>query len=200
MSCWQPDRDELKFLDTTLNDAGILKTGEQVTTINVIPQGVGESERLGRKCTIRRIQWRYTLSMPAVSQVGTITGDSVRLLVYLDKQANGEGIATDTLLETASLTSFLNLANTNRFVILLDELHDINYPGLAIDLSVPFHAVRDQIIHNFHWELELNIPMEFSGATGVIAEIRSNNIGMILITTEGIMSINSKIRIRYTDN
>ncbi len=189
---------ELKFHDVDLDDA-VIGTGGTVTpTVNIIPQGVTEVQRIGRKCTLKVFQWRYVLTLPEQDAVVTPeTGDSARIIVFIDKQANGATATVTDLLESASILSFRNLANSGRFVFLCDKLHNINYAGLASDGA----GVVSQALVNMEYTFyaKLNTPIEFSGTTGVIAEIRSNNIGVLLISQQGRVTFNSKIRLRFSD-
>ncbi len=186
---------ELKFHDVDLDDATIA-TGVNVTaTVNIIPQGVTESDRVGRMCTIKSIGWRYRVSMPTIATLSS--DDTVRVIMYLDKQANGATIGTTDLLETADFQSFNNLSNSKRFRILHDKVYAMNYragggDGTAND-AAPFGI-------NATFFKKCNIPIEFSSTTGAIGEIRSNNIGVLLISEAGVAGFNSKIRLRFSDN
>ncbi len=187
---------ELKFLDVDLDDA-LLATGGTVTpTINIIAQGVTESERVGRKCILRKIQWRYTLMLGSFTNMST-TADSARLILYQDKQANGATAAVTDILETANYHSFNNLSNSGRFRILMDRTHDMKAGGAAGD-----GTTNDSSEHHVSATLfkEVDIPLEFSGANGVIGEIRSNNIGVLAISHGGLTQLDSKFRLRFSDS
>ncbi len=184
---------ELKFLDTELDDPIIAAVGTITASINLIPQGVTESERVGRKCTLRSISWRYNLNFVSAANMAT-TSDTVRLIVYLDKQANGATIVATDLLETDNYQAYNNLSNTGRFRILFDKYHSLHAPT-AIAGPVSGETDREGSFHK-----QLNIPVEFSAATGAIAEIRSNNIGVLVIARVGVnVKLDSKFRIRFSD-
>ncbi len=191
-------RSELKFHDVDLTDA-VVAAGTNVTaSVNLIAQGITESTRIGRKCTLKSIGWRYRLLLPEVDAAATpLSGDNVRVIMYLDKQANGATAAGTDLLESADVHSFLNLANSGRFVVLLDKLYPMNYSTLASDGAGVVSQTR------MSWEKTFfktcNIPIEFSGVAGIITEIRSNNIGVILVGNTGEASFSSKIRLRFSD-
>ncbi len=190
---------ELKFKDLTLADAVVATAGSIAGSLNLIAQGVTEQERIGRKCTIRSLQWRYEVTLPEVDAAGTPSpADSIRVILFIDKQANGATAAITDVLETAALQSFKNLANQNRFVILMDKLHNIEYKGLSSDGA----GVSSQafVVHQYNMYKKCNIPLEFSGATGAITEIRSNNLGVILISSSGGVGFTSQIRLRFSDN
>ncbi len=188
---------EMKFHDVDLDDANIAASAI-TATINIIGQGVTESTRVGRKCTIRRIQWRYQISLPEVDALGTpASGDTVRIILYKDKQANGATANATDILEAAVWQSFRNLANSGRFDILMDKLHNINYMGLASDgAGVVSQAA---VIHNYTFFKNCSIPIEFDNTTGAITEIRSNNIGVLLLSATQVAAFESGFRLRFSD-
>jgi len=190
---------ELKFHDVSLDDTAVPATGALTDSINLIAQGVTESTRVGRKCTIKSVYWKYTVHLPIRDAVATPdAGDCLRTIIYLDKQANGATAAITDVLETADIHGFRNLANQGRFEIVLDKLHNINYAGLASDgAGVVSQA---QVINEYKFYKKCNIPLEFSSTTGVIGEIKSNNLGVLLISTKGNTGLaTSGFRLRFSD-
>ncbi len=191
---------ELKFLDLQLDDAAIATAGESLSTgsINVIAQGVTESQRVGRKCTIKSINWRYVLTLAEADAVGTAPpADTVRLIMYVDKQCNGATAPVTQILESANWQSFRNLANSGRFNFLMDKTVAMNRNGLASDGAgvVSSNGTRKE----FTFYKKCNVPIEFISTTGAIAEIRSNNIGVLVISFGGVTSMVGKIRLRFSD-
>lgn len=189
----QPYSGEMKFHDVDLDDAVVASGGVITDTINIIPQGVTEVQRLGRKCTIAKIGWRYRIQLPAVASAGT-GGETIRVIMYLDKQCNGATAATTDILETASFQSFRNLTNVGRFSILHDKTFALNSHGAAGD-GTANDALSWELNHTF-WK-NCNIPLEFDSTTGALTEIRSNNIGVLLLSNNGLVSFTSKIRLRF---
>ncbi len=190
---YNPSR-ELKFFDTTIDDVTISATGDIQSSVNLIAQGVSEDERIGRKCTVHRIQWRGTLILKKGTSEDS-SEEAVRVIMYLDKQANG-AVATNTqILHTASYQAFYNLENKGRFRILLDRTWALNATagGGNGTTSDTFSKVV-----TFSMNRKVNIPIEFSLNTGAIGEIRSNNIGILLISRNALSSIISTVRVRFT--
>ena len=186
---------EVKFLDTTADNLTPPVTGVLVSSLNVIPQGVGESERLGRKVTLRalyiRCQFRISDADSAADGFRIL-----RMLVYQDKQTNGAAPAVTDILQTAAFRSFRNLDNTGRFNILHDKYYTKNASsGLATAL-----ADTGMLIQTSN---QLVMPIEYDATfdTGVISTIRSNNIGVLFISNIGAhFDVDFHSRIRYTDN
>ncbi len=192
-------RGELKFHDVDLDDAVIAGGGGVTDSINKIAQGVTESQRIGRKCTIKSINWKYRIAIPEIDAAASAeVADGVRVIMYIDKQCNGATAAVTDLLETASVHSFRNLANSGRFVFLLDKLYVMNYTTLASDGAGVVSSA--EVTREYSFYKKCNLPIEFNSTTGVIAEIRSNNIGVLLIARNGDAGFLSKIRLRFSDN
>ncbi len=189
---------ELKFHDVDLDDATITTAGAVTDSINLIPQGVTEITRVGRKCTITRINWHFNIILPEVDDITDPSpGDIVRVIMYLDKQANGAAATALGILETDDYQSFNNLANSGRFRILMDRNYSIQYASLASATAGNVSSAAAYIQDSFY--KKCNIPLEFDSTTGAVTEIRSNNLGVMLITREGAAGFFSKIRLRFHD-
>ncbi len=191
----RPSVIELKFFDLDLDDALVASAGGITDSINKIPQGVTEITRVGRKCTIRQINWRFDLQLP--TQTAASAGsDTIRVLMYLDKQANGATASITDILETADFQSFNNLSNKNRFRTLMDRTYAINAEAGGGDGTTEDYAATT-ITDSFY--KKVNLPIEFNSTAGAITEISSNNIGVLLISRSGLVNFTSKIRLRFSD-
>lgn len=190
---------ELKFFDVTLDDAVIAAGGAITDSINLIAQGITESTRGGRKCTIKSIYWRYHVTLPEVNDAADPgLPDTIRMILYVDKQANGATAAVTDILADAQFQAFRNLANSQRFAILLDKQITMNYLGLAGG-TVAGAVAQTHVNRDGTFFKKCNIPLEFSDTTGAITEIRSNNIGVLLISQAGIGGFLSQFRLRFSD-
>lgn len=192
-----PSNNELKFFDTTLAftyDA----TGEVPATgqITLIPQGVTESTRVGRKCVIKSIWIRGTnILVPAADTVGS---SECYLFVMLDKQCNGAAAAIgDSLTGTNMATAMPNLENSDRFQVLkklrFNMTAQAGVQGAFARKSVPIDCY-----------IKCNIPIEYdsSAATGALTTIRSNNIYLLAGTDGGsddLVSFAGTCRLRFQD-
>lgn len=182
---------EKKFWDTGLTIAEV-PTGMQIHNLTVVAQGNGESQRIGRKITIRDINVRYTLRMfPSVS---AFAGNVIRIMIVQDRQTNGTEFAPGDLLEDNDLHSFRNLANSGRFKVLWTTTIDLSATAGVSDTG--YAANAKSVIVN----LKVNIPMEYDGVSGAIGTVRSNNIYFTTQTLIGEEFIaNGNARIRFTD-
>ncbi len=191
---------ELKFLDTVIDDAVVATGGEVLNTgtVNVIPQGVTESTRVGRKCTIKSVNWRWTVTLPTTTTPGA-TSDTVRLIMFLDKQCNGAAAAVAIILETALWNSWRNLENVGRIKVLYDKtISLVSKSGGPASTSTVNYG---EDVRNGAFYKKCNIPIEFdaSASTGAIGTIRSNNIGILVIAHSGFAGLQSNVRVRFSD-
>jgi len=185
---------ELKFFDTALSfsfDA----TGEVPATgqLSLIPQGVTESTRVGRKCVIKSIQIRGT----AFNNDATVSDTDAYIYIVQDTQCNGAAAAvTDVLTSNNMGTALVNLENSERFRILRRiPLHLQTGAGVA----AAFGDMSKQV--NLY--MKCNIPLEFdsSASTGAIGTIRSNNVFLLAGTsgTDDKTAFAGTCRLRFSD-
>jgi len=189
---------ELKFHDLDIDDS-VIASGGNITEDSVltIAQGTTESTRIGRKLVVRQINWKFTVSLLSTSDPSD-TSDTVRVILYLDKQTNGATAAVTDILETADYQSFKQLANKSRFTTLMDRTYSLTAQAGAFDgTNDQFGEVR--IDDSFY--KTCNIPIEYDNTftTGVIGTMRSNNIGVLLLSLSGNGGFASKMRIRFSD-
>ncbi len=189
---------EVKFHDVDVDDAVISAAGiiQNTGSINLIPQGVTEITRVGRKCTITSILWHYALILPSTTDVAN-TSDVVRMIMYHDKQANGATATVLQILETDNYQSFRNLTETGRFNILMDKTFAMNTRGLG-EAAGPITASSEWTISASFFKT-VNIPIEYNSTLGALTEIRSNNIGILTVSKSGVCQLDSKIRLRFAD-
>ncbi len=199
-----PGAPELKFYDIDINDADIAVNGTIQTpglagtaSCNTIAQGVTEVTRIGRKCTIKSINWRWNITF--AGSADTATGkETVRLILYLDKQANGAAATVAGILESDDYQSFNNLANKSRFRTLMDRTYDIGANGGAGN-GTANDTVASEINDSLY--KRVTIPIEFDSTTGALTEVRSNNIGVLILSKNGSLCVfDSKMRLRFSDN
>lgn len=187
---------ELKFLDTLLS-GNIDATGEVApgggtsTGIVLIPQGVTESTRVGRKCTIRSILMRGTIDVASSASSAYCT-----IALVWDKQANGAYPAFTDVFATSTTYSHLNLANSGRFVI-LKRWHLAINQATYNDTGATFAGSRRVV----KYYKKCNIPLEFSSTTGAITELKSNNL-MVMWEGSGddTVTANLNFRVRFSDD
>jgi len=187
---------ELKFFDTALA-WNVDATGEVPATgqLVLIPQGVTESTRVGRKCVIKSIYIKATLSF-APGVTATTSGTSAIVLVQ-DTQCNGAAAAvTDVYTGTNIPIAMHNLANSQRFKV----IKTLKFSWTPGNWNGTGFA---NVSRNFSYYKKLNIPLEFSGTTGAITELRSNNLFLISGTEfagmDDLVGVSGICRVRFSD-
>ncbi len=190
----------MKFHDLDVDDA-VVGTGTIAQdSCNIIAQGITESTRVGRKCTIRRINWKFEITMPTTAVAGS-TSDIVRVVLYHDKQTNGAAAAVLDILETADFQSFRNLAQQSRFNILMDRMYTVHCPSGSGRGSTDTLSYGEQkIFDTFYKTCNIAIEYDTTASTGVLTTQRTNNIGVMLLSQSGFAGFTSKMRLRFTDN
>lgn len=183
---YQPSGAELKYFDDT---ATYLNQGVGLATINDqivnIAQGTEPFQRIGRSVVIRSIECKINLQAqwagtPALFLPAAV---SYRVDLVLDKQANGAAFGGGDLYEitmapaAVATNKFLNLYNSDRFVVLKRWEGDMNppsFPAVTVGVAGNVYVNRDL-------KLKKNcaVKMEFSGTTGAAAEIRSNSLSLV---------------------
>ncbi len=186
---------EKKFFDSVVDDAVIATGGLIFNSVNKIAQGTTESERVGRKCTIVNIGWKMSITLPAATNSSN-TSDIVRLIMFIDKQANGATATVTGILESADYLAFNNLANKSRFRTLMDRTYALSAKAGGGDGTTEDYA-EEEITDSFY--KKCRIPIEFDATLGAITEIRSNNVGILVISKAGLAGLNSKVRVRFSD-
>jgi hypothetical protein len=176
---------ELKFADLSLG-AGLatdtysmFDTGAGAFTLAA---GTGESGRIGRKVLLKSINLQFKVYTPeAVLATFTNQEDAhYRVMVVLDKQANGAKAAYTDILDTSVIAdptkAYNNLANKNRFVTLMDKKFQW-VPNLFDNAGAANYQSKQM---NFNLRKKFNnLPVEYSGTTGAVAELASTNIVVV---------------------
>lgn len=189
-----PGSIEKKFHD--MDDSLTVTGAGKVVCLNNIPQGTSDKQRVGAKITIKNINVRYSCNLDPVAGSGAVGGNA-RVMIVLDKQANGaQATVIDVLKDREgaknNLLVYRNLDNDERFQVLYDKFTNLNYnmsQTLTNEHVGPVKKINKKV----------NIPISFSSVSGEITEIRSNNLFLLVITSHDSMATDYSIRIKYTD-
>lgn len=195
------DSKEYKFYEGQFGSTGL--PGDAITispTLLDIPAGTGESERIGRKIMMRSLSMNWTMKkLPGTT--ANSQNSTTRMVVFLDKQCNGTAaLGTDIFFGAAPpnlYQAFFNLVNTGRFVILFDKTYTLRGKPDGVTAVATQGADVDDHCHK-----TMNIPIEYSGVTGAITEIRSNNIGVAFLQdgSSSLVDVLGRFRVRYSDS
>ncbi len=193
---------EKKWRDIAVDMSPISSTGTIDDTMCLIAQDVDSSARIGRRCTIRSIFWRWMIFLPEVDAAATASPpDVVRLMIVQDTQCNGVIFTPAEVLVSADFQAYNNLSNRNRFKILCDKSVSINYNTLASDNAGVVSSAQHQRIGSCYLKnVNITITYDNTAATGAIGTRRSNNIAIMCISQNGVARLGSVYRIRFTDD
>ena len=182
---------ESKFFDSSDNVA-VPAAGDVNASLCLISQGAGDSQRLGRKIFPTSVGLKGSLTFTSPS--GTNLTDLVRVVVFIDKQANGATATVAQLLQGANYNNWRNLDNTDRFMFLYDKVHTL---GLTASGSAST-VVRKKF--NVWLQLPSDLEIQYSSTTGALTELTSANIGVMSISLlDGDTTLDYISRLRYTD-
>ncbi len=188
------DKPELKFFDVAIAD-GVITTAGTTIAVNLISQGTGESQRVGRKIIIKAIMLQGVLRLPGTTD-GNKTCDVDRIMVIQDKQAN-KALATvaDVLGSSPDILNYRELTNVGRFKVLKTIWRTVNSPAGAGDGTTNDFG---QMFKKWSIYIKTNIPIEFNAAAGAITEITTNNIFVLEISQAASIFSQWRCRIRFT--
>jgi len=176
--------EERKYDDVTLSTA-MTTTGTFVLMNGLVPGSLA-SQRIGSKCDFVSILCRFRINTGA-----TPTNCAYRIMVIVDKQANGVApTVAEVLVGAALVTSPQNLDNRARFVVLLDYVDTLDIQSHSINMKTVFMRKKISTTYN-------------SGVAGTVGDIRTNSVYLLLSSTEAagatapVLSLYT--RMRFTD-
>lgn len=196
---WAAAPPELKFHDVKdQNDMG--ENGHRIGSINLVNRGTNQSQREGRRITIKSIEIRAKVVPKGGNFDNTqiaandLWGSGIgRMIVVLDYQCNGAALTHSQLMENFLNDRYkdVNLKNisfSNRFKIIKDktfrlgvqsyEATNVQSAGGGAATVTQSRLILKGIPYQCHWYKKCNIPIEYSNADGNIdvTQVRSNNI------------------------
>lgn len=183
---FNPSGPELKWKDVNVNGAIAFGLASRLDALANVAQGTEPYQRIGRCITIRSCEikiniqgsWNPTAAQPNVSPI------SYRVDLMIDKQANGAlpvgADIYDTSIAAVDATNkFMNLYNSDRFVLVKRWEGDLNPPSAPSTIGGAGVGSRYDVARDLKLKKRFNTKMEFSGNTGAVAEIRSNNLFLV---------------------
>lgn len=203
---------EYKFFDTILAPASIPASGEILDSINLVPQSTSAFGRIGREVSVKSVDVVVTLDASKDSKKDNF----VRVMLYLDKQANGAAATVEQVLNLSNasippLLAYPNLENSQRFIILKDALFSVPLRGISkativrdMEDAITGFNVTDVIPGATirRMRKRLNLPITFNDGAVSLTSVKSNNLGMLFVATNGgaeTTQVGVTTRIRYSD-
>lgn len=180
---------EEKFFDTSLSFL-FDSTGEVPATgqLALVPTGTTANTRLGRIIRVHKIE-----IYGRIENDTSIADNLIRLCLVQDTQANGAAANYTDVFQTSTLEALGNKFNEDRFWI-IEEWY------MAITASTDNAGVYNKALTPFSFCMDVDIPIIYSGTTGAITEIRSNNLFLTSIGLEDdVTAFTGNARLYYND-
>lgn len=162
------------------------------TLLNGCALGATSSDRIGRKIRMLSLWIKgYTQQTVNGGNPVPLTDYPVRVLCVYDKQANGNGPTVGSILATNTFYAHKNLNNTERYIVLIDEI---------------VHQKSDGGTYAFEMYRKLNLDVMFQGVGSAIADIATGSVYIAFCapyptgTPTFTLNANFSSRIRYTDD
>jgi len=185
-------------------------TNQQIFVMNLVQQGTGSWNRVGRKIRLKSLRVKGILTFANANNQDCVQ-NTVRMIVVWDKQPSGNTIPTfDDIIggtdqagtESSGFLSNVRYDNTERFSILKDEVFNSSY-NVANAVTVAQNQT------NFDCFIKLKgMQTVFSGQSNpmTIADISTGGLYVIFRAQNQdnpanyAIVINSNTRLRYYDN
>lgn len=161
---------EIKYWDTGLQT----NVGTGITVLDnslcLVPQGTTDTSRIGRSIKILAIhnQWSHFTTYGTTIDESSLS----RFWLILDKQSNGAVPATpaEVFQTTSNIQPFMQLNNSGRFVCLRNHLSKLEVETATTG------GTFSQAWNNWTWFTKVNMIIEYTGSSGVISTLKSNNL------------------------
>ncbi len=191
---------EKKFTENQVDDVTILTTGSVIlNTLNLVNQGDGVLDMLGKKLIVVSISIQGTIHLPSQSDAtlsNIIASDTVKIYLILNKQTNGTAATANDFWEGDTIRSHREIDKTQQLQTLRRLVLTVSTPTVILDTT--FKTLRTSIPFSIY--MTAKIPIDYTGTTGrSITNIRTNNLELLAISEEGKATISVISRIRFTD-
>lgn len=189
---------ELKFYDSwvSLQDVdsfGDASGGEHdpvALALNTIPQGDGESQRIGRVATVKSIHvFGHIRAQQLIATVDTPVEVMFFIALVQDKQTNGAQLQSEQVFVNPSGSLLLaanpmkNLQNASRFTI-VHQMQMVMQPTIGVVATgAPTFNYNGQILP-FSFTKKCNVRTIYNGTTEIISNITDNSFHVIAWASE----------------
>ncbi len=198
---------ELKFIDsernTTLTQnavAGAEMDPTSSLSISAVPQGTGESERIGRVTWVKQVLVQGHINVPNSTSY-TETGGYLHIWLVIDKQTNGAQLNSEDVLAAPaqaalSVDAFQNLQYSDRFKVVKKK--KVVVPPLPITHTGSANVVGSNDI-GFQFYYKCHVKQEFTGTGGTVSDMSTNSFHVIAIGAGTLpeCTLRMRYRVRY---
>ncbi len=186
---------EIKFYDQKLINATLTAPSDATggehdpsatVLLNTVVQGDGESQRDGRRITMRSIFVEGTISMAETASLSSADAPTVLFVaLVMDTQTNGATIVSEQVFTNpgaSALTAagpFRNLQFTKRYKVLGTRRFVMDNSTMTNDTGNTGGIVQSGQVKRFRFFKKLNTVVNFSGTTETVANIVDNSLHII---------------------
>jgi len=187
-----PNSVEKKYFNTTISNTGNMNAGVVLDSMLLIPQGTTDKKRIGNKINVTNINMKGAFSLDDQT-TGIPYSGLIRVILFIDKQANGVTAAVLDILEAAEIYSWRNMDQVDRFQILRDKVYTV-----PCNVANALHTGPNLKPWKMSWKG--NIPIHYASTTGAMTEIKSNNVGLLYVTDGAFVNVSAgSARVKFTD-
>lgn len=161
-----------------------------ITELNDITQGAAVYQRVGTKVVLKSVEVGGVLQI--IDEDDTHTGQ-VRLMVVYDRQPNGAfptmaSILSDNVTGAPAYLTCMNIANRSRYLILRDQLFDIDIGGHGQTQTFKIYT-------------KCSLDSEYGATAGTIGDLTTGALYLVMFAMSAgdveLYSMHS--RVRYLD-
>lgn len=192
----------------------VVQTPLLTNLTNGLKQGPGNTERIGNRINVTSIGFKWYLTAFDDTYDYNVGGPGMqsrfiyKYWIVMDQQTNGALFDPDAFLENQAkpnILSFNNLENSERYRTLKSGL--VKVPIVVSTTGAAAWKASFSDMQEMYLKFKKPVPIKYDGATGQIAEIKSNNIYLLLCWNKGLfftdpaqtLSITVSSRVRYVD-
>ncbi len=194
-----------KFLDTSFDVSSIASAGSLSSSLCLLPQGTGQSERLGIHVDISTLHLKF-VAVKLGGGSNASTAGFVRVLALLDHQCNGAMPAVTDILQTAGYLSFHKVTEYSRFHLLYENTFIVtSMPGASAKAAgdpdlIPIIPEYGMNIYQGDAMIPLDLHVSYKDAGATVASITGSNLLILVITDlDNNVDFHMNCRIRYVD-
>lgn len=164
------------------------QTTAVITSIFIPDQGTSPTDHVGRRVNVKSLAWKWQGSMAATSAGAS----PLRMVILFDKQPNAALATATTMFNQDNISTFTQLANSQRFIVLADKIIP------SVGTGGPQGWSRKGFI-------KLNLQTEFNEANGgTVADITTGNYIVVFWQNGNIITASPTnvftSRFRFSDN
>lgn len=184
---------EKKYSETSFTGSIGGVGAPKIQLLNGIAQGDGGTTRDGDQVKFTDLGVRLWLKNTQAFS------DVYRVMIVLDKQADGTAPTIAEVLENAGVLNFNNMDNKMRFSVLKDELFYLSPNGDTGEMKL----LKMYLDLTKKYKKSKGLRTRYSDTGAAVTDIASNSLWLIIFNRSGTANgsdVEYKTRIRYVDN